>query len=687
MGLPVLLHLLFRRKSPVLLFSTIRFIKSSVQRTAARKRVQRWTLLACRALALLLLVLIAAQPAKMLASGWTSSGRSRNAAIVIDTSYSMLLKDQQITLLARADGMAQELLRSQLKAAKIAIFTSQSAVGASERFTSATELLSQWAPLHSQPNPLPLADRVVAAIDLLKHQRSDDRWLVVISDFQRKDFPRQIAAFPEAHVVLLDIHPQSPDSAGIIQVALDPPQPAVGIGADIVVDVDGTRQRPRPISVSVNGFDGSKLLETPTQMAALDAAGHARLRFPVRLPARQWLLVRAAFSDDDDMTWDNARQRLVEMPPRQIVSIISNPRQPTATRFVRLALDPMSGKSDAWPLITREGADIAPDANAVVVILDAWPDAAQAGKFLRFVRNGGTLIWFLRPGLERSWSDLAADLRAQLGQLLPSDPLAAETTVARPHTLGIASLQEPLLNGLTDKSFGLETISVLRCVPFATARGAAAILTAYPTDPRPGTRPHGFLYRVSSGAGTIYTFTTLPDPQYTNLPTHPLFLPLLVRMALPAPGKSDAGNIELGQPITLSGKTIDGLGELRITDPEGAERAVSASKLPDGRAAFVFANADLPGLYRWHKPASDTPIALVNVQLPATESDLVYASPQDVMTPGDNIVVAHSVQDIQSHVGALNEPVPRWSPVVAALLMLLCVEAFMASTSKLWRAQ
>jgi len=687
-GLPVLLHLLFRRKSPVMLFSTIRFIKASIQRTAARKRVQRWTLLACRALALLLLILVAAQPAKMLASGWNQAGRSLNAAIVIDTSYSMLLKDQQITLLAHADGMAQDLLRGQLKNAKVALFTSHPPpVDSPERLVSAADLLSQWSPLHPQPSARPLADHVGAAIELLKQQPSDDKWLIVISDFQKKEFPRQLAAFPEAHVVLLDLHPESPDSAGITGVALDPPQPTAGIGADVVVDVTGTPKRPRPLSVSVDAFDGSKLLETPTQMAGLDASGHARLRFPVRLPSRQWLLVRAAFADDDDMTWDNTRQRLIEMPPRQIVSVISNAAEPTATRFVTLALDPMSGKAQAWPLICREGAEVAPDANVAVMLLDTWPDAARLATLRNFVRNGGKLIWFLRPGIEQSWLALSPDVRAQLEELLPSDPLAAETSDETPNTLGVASVQEPLLSGFTDKSFGLDTISVLRFVPFAIAQGPVTqLLTAFPADPRPGTHPHGFLYRRESGQGTVYTFATLPDSQYTNLPTHPLFLPLLVRMALRPPAESDAGNIEIGQPIVLAGKAIDGIrGELQITDPQGAESAVSASTLPDGRSAFVFPSADLPGLYRWHKPSSDAPIELVNVQLPASESDLVYAHPDDVMEPGDNVVAVHSVQDLQTHVGALNEPEPHWSPIVAVLLMLLCVEAFMASTSKLWK--
>src|ERR1700744_1629281 len=87
-GLPVVLHLLFRRKSPVVMFPTLRFIKSSVQRTAARKRIHRWLLLACRALLLALLIWAIAQPAKILSSGWFGGG-STVAAVVIDTSYSM----------------------------------------------------------------------------------------------------------------------------------------------------------------------------------------------------------------------------------------------------------------------------------------------------------------------------------------------------------------------------------------------------------------------------------------------------------------------------------------------------------------------------------------------------------------------------------------------------------------------
>ena len=63
---PLLLHLLFRRKSPTVQFSTLRFIRASIQQTAARRKLHRWLLLACRVLLLALLIWAIAQPVRRL---------------------------------------------------------------------------------------------------------------------------------------------------------------------------------------------------------------------------------------------------------------------------------------------------------------------------------------------------------------------------------------------------------------------------------------------------------------------------------------------------------------------------------------------------------------------------------------------------------------------------------------------
>ena len=112
---PLLLHLLFRRKSPTVQFSTLRFIRASVQQTAARRKLHRWLLLASRMLLLALLIWAIAQPVKRLQASWAGGSKQAIAAIVVDTSYSMQLKNTDTTLLQRgsrgtgssADGIAR----------------------------------------------------------------------------------------------------------------------------------------------------------------------------------------------------------------------------------------------------------------------------------------------------------------------------------------------------------------------------------------------------------------------------------------------------------------------------------------------------------------------------------------------------------------------------------------------------
>src|SRR6516165_9333648 len=88
-ALPLILHLLYRRKSPVVQFPTLRFIKASLQQSAARRKVQRWLLLAIRMLLMALLIWAVAQPARALATRFFTSAEQSVAVIVVDTSWSM----------------------------------------------------------------------------------------------------------------------------------------------------------------------------------------------------------------------------------------------------------------------------------------------------------------------------------------------------------------------------------------------------------------------------------------------------------------------------------------------------------------------------------------------------------------------------------------------------------------------
>lgn len=692
--LPIILHMLFRRKSPILLFSTLRFVKASMQQTAARRRIQRWLLLICRMLLLALLIWAVAQPVRILATGWLDTGRSMIAAIVVDTSYSMQLRQQEMTLIDRANDIIQELLREPLRSAQVAIFRSQPPPDDTpETLAPVAKVQSQWTGLKPEPAPRPLADRCNAAIGFLRRQQADRKWLVVISDLQSREFPMPLPDVEDARVVLFDLHPDKPASCGIADVHMEPQQPIPGIGTQAVVEVTGQAGDVPFFNLLVNKLDGTNLKTVSNIQTTFSTSGRSRVRVPLKegLPPERWLLVTAQLQREDDLDWDNSRAQLVELPPKQAVTFIDAPSQPVASAFLRLALDPWEGKLPSWPLDVTRGNDLSGKENVLVLPLTDWTDAARTAKLTAFVRGGGTLVLLLQPGLEQTFTKLPMTEQQALLRLLPSTlsptlpggGLAGATGVYR---VAAPAVPDHILEGLTDPSFRLNLLHVRRFVPFAppTDPAVATVLHLSPAGGDSRVVSFGLLYRRTVGNGTVFTLATLPDGRYISPPAHPVLLPLLVSMALRPPAQRDAQNVEIGQSLALVGHRYAGIAELEVETPSRDRYRVKPTSDGDG-PRFVFDRTYQPGLYYWRKPGEPTVLAVGNVQLPAAESDLVYKPADSIVQAGPNCLVVRSFQELQSSMRKLNEPEPRWTPVIAIVLLLMCAEALLGSLSDLWR--
>jgi hypothetical protein len=670
-GLPIVLHLLFRQKSPVIQFSTLRFIKLSVQRTATRRRIQKWLLLVCRAMLIALLIWAVAQPAKKAAGGLLGSGRTQVAAIVVDTSYSMQLQDNKTTLLSKANGIVQELLRNEMAGAKVAIFQSQPIGDRPVQLEDASAILAEWATLKPQANPQPLVDRVASAIAFLQQQPADQKLLVVVSDFQSREFGRPIGEFKDGQTILIDLHPAEARSAGVTKISIQPAQPIPGIASQAVVELSGPPGEGRAVYLKTSTVDGASIEQNGPGMANFDSTGRAMVRFPLKLPASRWVVITGVLTADDAMMWDNQRPELLEIPRKQTVTILSQGPLSPAERFAQLALDPEEGKRADWPVIVRSARQLSGREDVAVAVLSNWPDAAEAVALRDLVRNGGNVILFLQPGLEDSWPTVSAGSKAAMSELMPSAPGKGAAELRR---VAIAEARDPLLEGITDEKFQWGAIAVRRMVPMTAEGASSVVLSAAAVDPLPGSRPMGFLFRKPIGAGVCYTLATLPESSFTNFATHPTFLPLMVRMALRSPSQSRQLNVELGQPVALTG--FPGEKELQIETPGHEQYQVKASETQDGRQ-FIFSQASEPGIYTWRRASEEEPIALTNLQLPAGESDLTYRPAAD-LAAGDTIV-ANGITDLRMKLEKLSQPEPRWSGPIAIVLLLLCLEALMGS--------
>src|SRR3954453_18473366 len=84
--LPVLAHLLFRRRSRPVDLGTLRFLKVAIRQDTRRRKLKRWLLLALRLPGGVLLVLLFARPYRAQFAGGGDAGLT---VVLIDRSASM----------------------------------------------------------------------------------------------------------------------------------------------------------------------------------------------------------------------------------------------------------------------------------------------------------------------------------------------------------------------------------------------------------------------------------------------------------------------------------------------------------------------------------------------------------------------------------------------------------------------
>ncbi len=672
-ALPLILHLLHRRKSTIVEVPTLRFIQSALQQTAARRKVQRWLLLAIRMLLLALLIWAVAQPARILASRFFSSAGDSVAAIVVDTSWSMQYRNDQLPLLDHAQQIVQSLLRDQLSESSVVLVTGDGEQGT---FRPSAELLTQWTPLEYSASATPLADRVLAAAEMLSQNPASEKLLVVISDFQSRDFPRPLPKLSDdLRVVAIDLRPEQPRSAGVQRISLSPAQPIAGLGARVEVELAGPPSDLRPVSLEVAIVDGRQLLQRPPVMASFDDFGHAVVHFDLEMPAERWQIITARIDGEDPMPWDDRRQLAVEIPQQQRVIVLDgSDTTAQARRLVTLALDPQEGRLGSWPLRVENGRSISGH-NAVVAILDALPDAPTAQAWTNHVNAGGTLVLMLKPGIEAAWHGPASEA---LEKLLPSRPFAADHGKVLRFAPAAAARQDASMADLLSNAAVLEGLRAARIVHMAVEdqRSTGLLIASMAGDERASVDRSGLLYLKRVGAGRVFTWSCIPDGVNTNLGTHPMFLPLLVNQCLRPLHTSFAGNAQVGE--LLSWPHARQQREMELHTPGGAAYRLPVS---DGKATYT---ATEPGIYTWHVPGEQELRGLVNVSAPGAESQTSYRPAETLLPDGPNVLVARSLDELHSRIAEVSQPQPRWTVPLAMALLLLCFEGLISTESGPW---
>ncbi len=611
-SLPILAHLTRQRPTDRVAYGAMLLLQRLAKRLRRRRRVQDPWLLAARLLAALAVLLAVAAPELTWTGAPNPLDGSGRVVIVVDTSLSMGLVDRGSTLLARAIGDGDALVRSLPDGAEVGLVTFDAVARplGGELTTDKSRVLATLGGLQPTPHAGDLRAALVEARRFLGGEPGE---VVLLTD---EAGPTMIPQAAEEIARLID----TGSSLLPRPVHADPPRNVTVVAAAYGDGLEGGQVTFRVASFGPDRVEVPCDVELPdgaTISVFVDVPPFGEAEAAVTLPREAQGGVARIHCEDADLGLDNTRW--FHLPPIGATRMLLVDGDPgdTPTRsetyFLQAALTP-SGALKAGVTTDVVGVQGLGKLDATVhgvVFLANVSDPRPIAPTLRsFVAQGGTLIVSVGDNA------VADRYNGALGSLLPSsfrgpEVLADRAEPPRHLLLPDTSLElfEPFRRSGRSAIGRVGSWRMMTLEPYADGNGVKTLLSYE------GGLPALVERRV--GRGKVVLWTSSVDLGWSNLPLQSVFLPLMQRLARRSgdEGGTDAirADATVGQRVTLT--LPDGVRDAEVLDPDA--RLVSVQR-EGSQIVFVPAAA---GAYKVVMTDGPT-LGWVAVNLDAAESDV-----------------------------------------------------------------
>lgn len=647
-AVPVIIHLLNRRRHKPMDWAAMRFARLAWKRIRRRSRFENLLLLLLRVAAVALFALALARP--LTEKGGLLAGLSqdqRELYVLIDGSASMAYRTDLESLWDRALQGARERIESldQGGGDRVHLYL----VGDRPRRLSDRTPSDALSMLTSLEEPLAEGFDLGAALarvvaDMDERNVRGEAEIFLFTDVQRANFlrpdgslaPDAVEALDklatrDAKVVIDDITPafdRRPDNLSIARfVALDPFGDPLDLGnssapvlkdaqnAVFVAELVNSSDQAREVQVALL-VDGER---RPSKRVLVPALGREEVELELRLSpdaqaGHEYREVEAVI-EADALPIDDRRALVVHAPGAIDVLLLNGspatePESDELT-YLRAALAPVApvndGRAQAQsPFKVREASPADSQVASLVTGSDfIWlanvetPSAALVEALTERVRAGATLVISVGDRVA------AATYSQALAELLPATLTERRGDASRRSGFRRARIDapgHPALAFFRDETFELFFTEVpvfqfIASEPVADARVLASLDDAIGQG-------SPLLVERPVGQGKVYLWTTTIDTDWTLFPESPTSLiPLTHELAFDsARGRGPQRNLVIGEPITARFDAFpDGAS---LVEPGGAARRIdrAAVELPEqaqGTWELVARdNADHPGIWR-----------------------------------------------------------------------------------------
>lgn len=405
-AVPIVLHMIMRRKPVPHEFPAMRFLRERAVANRRRLRLSHVALLLLRMAALALLALALARPV-LRGAGWLADGEGPvAAALVIDTAPRMGLREANETRLDRTAQLARVLLGKLPEGSQVAVVDTSGAGAAFAPSAAAAE--ARIGRLVTAGQALPLGSAIAEARRLLSRAERPRRELYVFTDCSHGAWdnmpPQPAPAEGEAPVLYVDVSARASRNFGID--ALDLSGERISAGTALAVTAVAARTGPdasRSVAIEILGRDG-QYVRRGVKPVEWKSSAPVSVDFDVAGLEPGTRQGRVVIDGTDDLDADDVRYFTVEVGAAARVIVATPKPIPQAAALFVQAIAPASlakaghARFDPAVVDVETLGTVSWDTAQGIVLLDPPPLPPQTWEALeRWVAAGHGLVVWLGP--------------------------------------------------------------------------------------------------------------------------------------------------------------------------------------------------------------------------------------------------------------------------------------------------
>lgn len=692
-AIPVLLHMISRQRAKQLPFSTLRFLRISVEKTRRRRRLHDVALMLLRAAALLLIALGLARPTlTRLAALW--GGADSAVVVVLDNSASMGQVDQERARVDTALGAAGEIFRQLSDADEVALLITNGPAHPEtrqlgHRQDKIRQVLNQVKPSYGRAD---LTGAVAEARELLAKSTAVNRQIFILSDVQAtswEGFSPSAAPKDEATpdpkasqraipMVVVDCARAPKANVGVRDVRVESTAPVAGVLVQVTVELQNmsTVAQQRHVELLLDG-----VREADSPMLELSPEGRAR--YTLSCTPQQSGLHRGEVRlvGQDGSALDDRRYFAIEVGQGIPVAIVKPARHEIScletSFYVERALAPE--EKGGWALeaksLTLAELPSEPLATYRVVYLVDVPALEQeaAERLADYVKSGGNVVWICGDNVDPATYNRMSEVTH--GALLPAALLDMRTPEKGRDSWHISELdhEHPATRPFLEPASLYQSVLVTKYVRLDTKAAPDARVLGRLDSGDP------VLVQRRVGEGSVTLWATSAHVGWTNWPLRPIFLPLLLRMTFELAGAESARHAAFaGAPLVVPLESRRP-SSVEVQPPSGA-----LVRLPVNGADNTFRYSDTHdiGIYRVRLQEADKSEELafaVNLDPEELEPKKLDRQEFQARLGTTPLVWADNPDDLADTFRLLREGKNLWDVFLWAVLAVLVGETLIAN--------